>query len=85
MVGTKVKHISLGQGTIVYFDETHIVVAFSDGEHKFLYPSAFEKFITAEEIAQWAYFLTVINTFCTGQSIIVDGGESINYNFVWKE
>ena len=35
------------------------------------------------EIAQWAYFLTVTNTFCTGQSIIVDGGESINSHFVW--
>lgn len=38
-----------------------------------------------EEIADWAYFLTVINTFCTGQNILVDGGESINYNFVWKD
>lgn len=38
---------------------------------------------TAEEIAQWAYFLTVVNTFCTGQSIVVDGGESINSHFVW--
>ena len=37
------------------------------------------------EIAEWAYFLTVTNKFCTGQSIVVDGGESINYNFVWKE
>lgn len=44
-----------------------------------------KKWATAEEIAQWAYFLTVINTFCTGQNILVDGGESINYNFVWKE
>ena len=44
-----------------------------------------KKWATASEIAEWAYFLTVTNTFCTGQSIIVDGGESINYNFVWKE
>lgn len=44
-----------------------------------------KRWATAEEIAQWAYFLTAVNTFCTGQSIIVDGGESINYNFVWKE
>lgn len=43
-----------------------------------------KKWATAEEIAQWAYFLTVTNTFCTGQSIIVDGGESINSHFVWK-
>lgn len=44
-----------------------------------------KRWATAEEIAQWAYFLTVTNTFCTGQSILVDGGESINYNFVWKD
>lgn len=42
------------------------------------------KWATAEEIADWAYFLTVVNTFCTGQSIVVDGGESINSHFIWK-
>ena len=44
-----------------------------------------KRWATAEEIADWAYFLTVINRFCTGQCIVVDGGESINYNFVWKD
>ena len=44
-----------------------------------------KKWATAEEIAEWAYFLTVTNTFCTGQSILVDGGESINYKFIWKD
>ena len=44
-----------------------------------------KKWATAEEIAQWAYFLTVTNRFCTGQSIVVDGGESINSKFVWPE
>lgn len=44
-----------------------------------------KRWATAEEIAQWAYFLTVTNKFCTGQSILVDGGESINYHFVWKD
>ena len=43
-----------------------------------------KRWATPEEIAEWAYFLTVTNTFCTGQSIIVDGGESINSHFVWK-
>ncbi len=44
-----------------------------------------KKWATPEEIAQWAYFLTVTNTFCTGQNILVDGGEAINCHFVWKE
>lgn len=43
------------------------------------------RWATPEEIAEWAYFLTVTNTFCTGQSILVDGGEAINYHFVWKD
>ena len=43
-----------------------------------------KKWATPFEIAQWVYFLTVVNTFCTGQSIVVDGGESINSKFVWK-
>lgn len=43
-----------------------------------------KKWATPEEIANWAYFLTVENTFCTGQSIVVDGGESINSRFIWK-
>lgn len=43
-----------------------------------------KKWATTEEIADWAYFLTVKNTFCTGQCIVVDGGESINRHFIWK-
>ena len=43
------------------------------------------RWATPEEIAQWGYFLTVTNTFCTGQSIVIDGGESINSHFVWPE
>lgn len=42
-----------------------------------------KRWATAEEIARWAYFLTVENSFCTGQSIVVDGGESINSHFIW--
>ena len=44
-----------------------------------------KKWAITEEIAEWAYFLTVTNTFCTGQSIVIDGGESIKHNFVWKD
>lgn len=44
-----------------------------------------KRWATPEEIAEWAYFLTVINRFCTGQNILVDGGEAVNYNFIWKD
>ena len=43
-----------------------------------------KRWATVEEIARWAYFLTVENTFCTGQSIVIDGGESINFQFIWE-
>lgn len=44
-----------------------------------------KRWASADEIAAWAYFLTVENSFCTGQSIVVDGGESINSRFIWPE
>ncbi len=44
-----------------------------------------KRWADVEEIARWAYFMTVENSFCTGQSIIVDGGESINYHFIWPQ
>lgn len=50
-----------------------------------MYETPLRRWATPEEIAEWAYFLTAVNTFCTGQSIIVDGGECIKHNFVWKD
>ncbi|MBQ3101149.1 MAG: SDR family oxidoreductase [Clostridia bacterium] len=44
-----------------------------------------KRWASVEEIAEWAYFLTVTNRFCTGQNILVDGGEAINYKFIWKD
>ena len=52
---------------------------------KIMEETPLKRWASAEEMAQWAYFLTVTNKFCTGQNILVDGGESINYNFVWKD
>lgn len=52
---------------------------------KIMAETPLKKWASPKEIAEWAYFLTVTNTFCTGQNILVDGGESINYNFIWKE
>lgn len=41
------------------------------------------KWATANEIAEWIYFLAVQNKSMTGQDIIVDNGEMLNYNFIW--
>ena len=52
---------------------------------KIMEETPLRRWATPEEIAEWAYFLTVTNTFCTGQNILVDGGEAINYHFIWKD
>lgn len=41
------------------------------------------KWASVEEIAEWAYFITVINKSMTGEDILIDNGEAIKYNFIW--
>lgn len=41
------------------------------------------KWATPEEIAEWAYFVTVINHSMTAQDILIDNGEAAKSNFVW--
>lgn len=41
------------------------------------------KWATAEEIAEWAYFVTVVNKSMTAQDILIDNGEAAKANFVW--
>lgn len=36
-----------------------------------------------EEIAEWIYFMSVINKSMTGQDILIDNGEMINHEFIW--
>lgn len=44
-----------------------------------------KKWATAREAAQWIYFISVTNKFCTGQNILIDGLEAGNSKFIWKE
>ena len=41
------------------------------------------KWASVEEIAEWAYFITVINRSMTAQDILVDNGEAARANFIW--
>ncbi|MDE6411439.1 MAG: SDR family oxidoreductase [Clostridia bacterium] len=41
------------------------------------------KWAEAEEIAEWAYFITVINQSMTAQDLLIDNGEEAKANFVW--
>lgn len=37
---------------------------------------------TAEEIAEWIYFISVVNKSMTAQDIIIDNGETAKFNFI---
>lgn len=42
-----------------------------------------KKWATAAEIAQWIYFIAVMQNSMTGQDVVIDNGEMIKSNFVW--
>lgn len=44
-----------------------------------------KRWASPEEIAEWIYFVGVTNRFMTGQSLLIDGGEAGNANFIWPE
>ena len=41
------------------------------------------KWAEAEEIADLAYYLTVVNRSITGEDILIDNGEMLKSNFIW--
>lgn len=41
------------------------------------------KWATTDEIAEWAYFLTIVNKSMTAQDILIDNGEQAKSEFVW--
>ena len=41
------------------------------------------KWAKTEEIAEWSYFLTVINKSVIGEDILIDNGEMLKSNFIW--
>lgn len=41
------------------------------------------KWASADEIAEWAYFVTAVNKSMTAQDLIIDNGEAAKAEFVW--
>ena len=41
------------------------------------------KWATPEEIAEFVYFVSVINKSMTGEDIFIDNGEKLKSNFIW--
>ena len=61
MIGTKVKHIAWGEGTVIEQNGGFITVEFADRTAKFEYPAAFEKFIKAVDPEVQAEIINGIN------------------------
>jgi len=43
------------------------------------------KWATPAEIAEWTYFLAVVNKSMTGEDVLVDNGEQLKSHFVWPK
>lgn len=41
------------------------------------------KWATSEEIAEWIYFVAVVNKSMTAKDLLIDNGESAKANFIW--
>ena len=41
------------------------------------------KWASAEEIAEWAYFVTAVNKSMTAQDVLIDNVEAAKSNFIW--
>lgn len=50
---------------------------------KIMAETPMKKWATAEEIAEWVYFVAAINKSMTAQDILIDNGESARSNFIW--
>lgn len=42
-----------------------------------------KKWSELDELAEWVYFIAVVNKSMTGQDVVVDNGECANFHFVW--
>ena len=58
-----------------WFEDPRLVQAIAD-------ENILKKWMDVEEAAEWIYFVAVVNKSLTGQDILIDNGESANYNFI---
>lgn len=73
---------SLSPGGVMTKSNSHVIdnpLLWQEVMNETLLP----KWAKTEEIAEWAYFMTVTNKSMTAQDILVDNGEATKSNFVW--
>lgn len=73
---------SLSPGGVITDLNKHILDS-TELYDKVLKETLLNRWASAKEIAQWAYFVTVINQSMTAQDILIDNGEAAKFNFVW--
>ena len=79
--GVIVNSISLGG---VLTESNRPVIDNPELWHKIMDVTPLKKWMNEEEVAEWAYFLTVINKSASGQDFLIDNGEKdLNNTFVW--
>ena len=49
LIGVLVNHKTFGEGIIKQYDANYLVISFSQGEKKFVYPDVFESFISVND------------------------------------
>ena len=51
---------------------------------KIMDATSLKKWMSEDEVAEWVYFLTIINKSMSGENILIDNGEyRLNNTFVW--
>ena len=81
--GATANSISLG-GVLTKSNDP--VINNKDYWDKIMEATPLKKWATEEEVAEWVYFLLVINKSASGQDILIDNGEfNLNSTFVWPK
>ena len=73
---------SLSPGGVITDSNDHILKS-NELYQKVLDETLLNKWAKKEELAEFAYFMTVINKSMTGENIVVDNGELLKSNFIW--
>lgn len=69
----------------VYTDSNAPVLNDAKLREEVMKENLFGRWAEEEEIADWIYFLTVLNKSMTGQELLIDNGEMLKSNFVWPK
>ena len=81
--GVTVNSISLGG---VLTDSNAPVMEDKESWEQIMDATPLKKWATLSEVAEWVYFLTIVNKSASGQDILIDNGEfNLNSTFIWPK